>query len=45
MVLTSLTGSGTISRLLLAGKDMGDVHGLQHCPADLTNPLPWKLSQ
>ena len=45
MVLTSLTGSGTISRLLYAGEDLGDVHGLQHCPADLTDPLPWKLKQ
>ena len=45
MVLTSLTGSGTISRLLYAGEDLGDVHGLHHCPVDLTDPLPWKLKQ
>ena len=29
----------------LAGKDLGDVHGLHHCPADLTDPLPWKLKR
>jgi hypothetical protein len=45
MVLTSLTGSGTISRLLYGGEDLGDVHGLQHCPSDLTDPLPWKLEK
>jgi hypothetical protein len=42
IVLKSLTGAGTISRLLLAGQDLGDVHGEQQCPADLSNPLPWK---
>jgi hypothetical protein len=42
MVLESLTGSGTISRLLLNGEDYGDVHGKADCPTDLSNPLPWK---
>jgi hypothetical protein len=42
IVLKSLTGAGTISRLLVSGQDLGDVHGEQACPADLTNPLPWK---
>ena len=42
IVLQSLTGGGTISRLLLAGADYGDVHGKEECPADLTHPLPWK---
>jgi hypothetical protein len=42
IVLQSLTGGGTISRLLVAGQDLGDVHGEQHCPTDLSNPLPWK---
>jgi hypothetical protein len=42
IVMQSLTGGGTISRLLLAGADYGDVHGKHDCPADLTNPLPWK---
>jgi hypothetical protein len=44
IVLQSLTGGGTISRLLLNGKDLGDVHGEQPCPNDLTNPLPWKAT-
>ena len=38
MVLTSLTGSGTISRLLYAGEDLGDVHGLHHCPVGSHRP-------
>ena len=42
IVRQSLTGGGTISRLLLAGEDYGDVHGKEACPADLTNPLPWE---
>jgi hypothetical protein len=41
MVLTSLTGGGTISRLLLNGEDFGDVHSKAGCPSDPTNPLPW----
>jgi hypothetical protein len=45
IVLRSLTGGGTISRLLLNGADVGDVHGRQECPPDLTNPLPWKVKQ
>lgn len=42
MVLESLTGSGTISRLILEGQDYGDVHGKADCPANLSDPLPWK---
>jgi hypothetical protein len=42
VVLHSLTGRGTISRLLVQGQDLGDVPQKQACPADLTNPLPWK---
>jgi hypothetical protein len=42
IVLQSLTGSGTISRLLIEGRDYGDVHGKVDCPANLENPLPWK---
>jgi hypothetical protein len=41
IVLRSLTGNGTISRLLLNGVDLGDVTGTPGCPADLTNPEPW----
>jgi hypothetical protein len=32
----------TVSRLLVAGEDRGDVGGRQGCPADLANPAPWK---
>jgi hypothetical protein len=42
VVLTSLTASGTISRLLLDGKVVGDVSGRVGCPTDLVDPLPWK---
>ncbi len=42
VVLTSLTASGTVSRLLLDGQPVGDVSGRVACPADLVNPLPWK---
>jgi hypothetical protein len=42
VVLISLTASGTVSRLLLDGKKIGDVPGRGACPADLVNPLPWK---
>jgi hypothetical protein len=43
MVLQSLTGAGTSSRLLLRGVDLGDALGEHGCPLDYTNPLPWKL--
>jgi hypothetical protein len=43
IVLHSLTGRGTISRLLVQGQDLGDVAQKQSCPADLTNPAPWKF--
>jgi hypothetical protein len=42
VVLTSLTASGTVSRLLLDGKTVGDVHGNIGCPTDLVDPAPWK---
>jgi hypothetical protein len=42
VVLTSLTASGTVSRLLIDGKVVGDVPGRVGCPADLVNPLPWQ---
>jgi hypothetical protein len=42
IVLTSLTASGTVSRLLLDGKVVGDVPGRVACPVDLVDPVPWK---
>jgi hypothetical protein len=32
----------TVSRLLVAGDDLGDVGGRQGCPASLGDPKPWK---
>ena len=43
MVLRSLTGAGTVSRLLFRGNDLGDALGEHDCPSDYTNPRPWKL--
>jgi hypothetical protein len=43
MVLQSLTGAGTVSRLLLRGIDVGDALGEHGCPLDYANPLPWKV--
>jgi len=42
IVLTSLTAAGTVSRLLIDGKKVGDVTGRVACPVDLVNPLPWQ---
>jgi hypothetical protein len=42
VVLTSLTASGIVSRLLIDGKTVGDVEGRKGCPADLVNPVPWE---
>lgn len=42
VVLTAMTGRGTISRLLLDGKTVGDVQGSVACPLDVTNPAPWE---
>jgi hypothetical protein len=43
MVLQSLTGAGTVSRLLLHGTDLGDQLGEHGCPIDYTNPAPWEV--
>jgi hypothetical protein len=32
----------TVSRLLLAGQDLGEVGGRHPCPTDLRHPTPWK---
>ncbi|MDQ1520348.1 MAG: hypothetical protein QOI55_1421 [Actinomycetota bacterium] len=42
MVLQSMTGAGAVSRLLLQGQDAGNALGEHGCPADVTNPIPWK---
>jgi hypothetical protein len=43
LVLHSLAGSGTVSRLLLRGHDLGDAVGKHACPVDYANPVPWNV--
>jgi hypothetical protein len=43
LVLHSLTGAGTLSRLLYRGEDLGDALGEHACPSDYANPVPWSL--
>lgn len=43
IVLQGFSGSGTKSRLLLAGRDLGDVAGAVRCPASFNPPAPWSL--
>jgi hypothetical protein len=42
VVIQGASGGGTVSRLLLAGHDFGELTGKYGCPADLSKPLPWK---
>ncbi len=42
VVIQGGSGGGTVSRLLLAGHDLGTLNNRYDCPADLNNPLPWK---
>jgi hypothetical protein len=42
VVLQSLSAGGSVSRLLVAGKDLGEVSGSQRCPVNLAKPAPWK---
>jgi hypothetical protein len=44
VVIQGAAGGGTASRLLLAGKDYGEIQGQFGCPNDLTHPAPWKKS-
>jgi hypothetical protein len=43
IVLQSLSSGGSLSRLLLAGQDLGNVQGTRGCPSNLARPAPWKL--
>jgi hypothetical protein len=43
IVLTSNGAGGTVSRLLLGGRDLGNVSGLYGCPSNLAKPAPWKV--
>jgi hypothetical protein len=42
VVIQGASGGGTVSRLLLAGKDHGDVAGKFGCPANPARTAPWK---
>jgi len=43
VVLTSNGAGGSVSRLLLGGKDLGNVSGAYGCPANYKKPRPWTL--
>jgi hypothetical protein len=43
VVLSSNGAGGSVSRLLLAGKDLGNVNGVHGCPENLRKPRPWKI--
>jgi hypothetical protein len=45
VVLVSNGAGGSVSRLLLAGRDLGNVSGSYGCPANLSKPLPWRVAQ
>jgi hypothetical protein len=42
VVIQGASGGGTVSRLLLSGKDLGEVIGKSTCPTDFADPFPWK---
>lgn len=41
VVMSALTGRGTVSRLLVDGERVGDVEGNPGCPLDPNVPYPW----
>lgn len=43
LVLQSLSSGGSLSRLLLAGHDLGNAPNTHGCPANLAKPSPWKV--
>ncbi len=43
VVLQAPAAGGTISRLLVGGRDIGDVTVAAGCPSNLAHPKPWKL--
>jgi hypothetical protein len=42
-VIQGATGGGFTSRLLVAGKDFGEVTGRVNCPLNLAQPAPWTI--
>jgi hypothetical protein len=45
VVIQGATGGGYSSRLLLAGRDLGEVTGQVNCPGNLADPAPWSLAK
>jgi hypothetical protein len=45
VVIQGATGGGFSSRLLLSGRDLGEVPGRINCPNNLASPLPWSLAK
>lgn len=43
IVLQSLSAGGSVSRLLVAGRNFGEVSGALGCPTNLAKPSPWKV--
>jgi len=41
VVIQGATGGGFTSRLLVGGKDFGEVTGRVNCPLNLAEPAPW----
>jgi hypothetical protein len=45
VVIQGASGGGTVSRLLLAGHDLGELTGKIDCPVNLSTPAPWKVAK
>jgi hypothetical protein len=45
VVIQGATGGGFSSRLLIAGKDFGEVSGRINCPNNFANPAPWSVAK
>lgn len=43
VVLQTPSASGSVSRLLVAGRNFGDVNSAVGCPANLAKPTPWEV--
>jgi hypothetical protein len=45
VVIQGATGGGFSSRLLVSGRDLGEVAGRVNCPNNLANPAPWSFAK
>jgi len=45
VVIQSPSAGGTLSKLLVDGRDFGNVVGAAYCPANLAHPAPWKVAR